>query len=95
MQDAQSIIMSMLSSLGPQASINPNAVAQQITEEKEAQRWRRNLPKVKQAALHLARIGEIDILRKGKPVEPQGLKGVYRLRLSLKDGAAPIEDDIV
>lgn len=43
--------------------------------------WRRYLPAVRQQAIHLARNGRIDILRKGEPVDPNDFKGVVRLRL--------------
>jgi hypothetical protein len=43
---------------------------------------------VRRAAVRLAQEGRIDILRKGKPVDPLGVKGVIRLRVR-PAGAAP------
>jgi hypothetical protein len=43
--------------------------------------WRRYMNAVRQQAVHLARQGRIEILRKGKPVDPNDFKGVVRLRL--------------
>jgi len=43
--------------------------------------WRRYMNAVRQQAVHLARQGRIEILRKGKPVDPNNVKGVVRLRL--------------
>jgi hypothetical protein len=43
--------------------------------------WRRYLPAVKQQALHLARQGRIEIVRKGRPVDLADFKGVVRYRL--------------
>ncbi|MDA0341675.1 MAG: DUF3253 domain-containing protein, partial [Proteobacteria bacterium] len=43
--------------------------------------WRRYLAAVKQQALHLARQGKIEIVRKGKPVDLADFKGVVRYRL--------------
>ena len=43
--------------------------------------WRRYLNAVRQQSIHLARAGRIEILRKGKPADPNNFKGVYRLRL--------------
>ena len=37
---------------------------------------------VKLAAQRLARAGQIEILRKGKPIDPSTLHGVLRLRLT-------------
>ena len=41
--------------------------------------WRRYLTAVRQQALHLARTGRIQLLRRGQPVEPHNVKGVIRL----------------
>ena len=46
--------------------------------------WRRYMNAVRQQAVHLARQGRIEILRKGKPVDPNDFKGVVRLRLPLE-----------
>jgi hypothetical protein len=35
---------------------------------------------VRRAAVELARAGSIEILRKGKPVPPEAMRGVIRLR---------------
>ncbi|PKU22209.1 DUF3253 domain-containing protein [Telmatospirillum siberiense] len=42
--------------------------------------WRRYLTAVRQQALSLARSGELEFLRKGKPVAPDDVKGVVRIR---------------
>ena len=41
--------------------------------------WRSHLQDVRRAAVRLAAIGEIVIYRKGKPVDPNDFRGVYRL----------------
>jgi hypothetical protein len=43
--------------------------------------WRGRIAQVRATAVGLARQGRLVILRKGKPVDPDGFKGVYRLRL--------------
>lgn len=43
--------------------------------------WRAWLPKVRNTAVALAREGRIVIYRKGKPVDPNDFRGVYRLGL--------------
>lgn len=42
--------------------------------------WHRHLSAVRRAALRLAGEGQIEILRKGKPVPPGEARGVIRLR---------------
>jgi hypothetical protein len=43
--------------------------------------WHGRIAQVRATAVGLARQGRLVILRKGKPVDPDGFKGVYRLRL--------------
>lgn len=57
-------------------SICPTDVARALREE-----WRPILSQVRRVAVRLAREGRIDILRKGKPVAPEEMRGVIRLRL--------------
>lgn len=44
--------------------------------------WRRFLPAVRQQALHFARAGRIEFLRKGKPADPEAVRGAVRYRLA-------------
>jgi hypothetical protein len=48
--------------------------------------WRRYLTAIRQQALSLARVDLVEFLRKGKPVAPDEVKGVVRIRK--KSGAA-------
>ena len=47
--------------------------------------WRDWLQPVRRAAIVLARQGRLVILRKGKPVDPDDFRGVYRLGLPRSD----------
>ena len=70
-------IFSLLAERGPGKSIDPSEAARAV----DAEGWRRVLPQVRATAVGLAREGRLAILRHGKPVDPEGFKGVYRLRL--------------
>ena len=79
-------ILAVLAAAGPGKAVAPEAVARACAEARRrktdpADLWRRYLPSVRHQAIHLARAGRIEILRKGKPVDPDNFKGVYRLRL--------------
>ncbi len=50
--------------------------------------WRRYLNAIRQQALSLARSGQLEFTRKGKPVDPNEVKGVFRLRKKSDDSAA-------
>jgi hypothetical protein len=77
-QLAEETLLTLLSQVRSGESISPNDVAKAMS----AENWQRELPKVRAVIVNLARQGKIQVLRKGKPVEPEGLKGIYRIRLS-------------
>lgn len=58
-------------------SIEPAEVAKELQPEQ----WQRMMPKVRGVALNLMRQGRLTITKKGKPVDPNAVKGVIRLRL--------------
>jgi hypothetical protein len=49
--------------------------------------WGPLMPPVRKAAVRLAHRGQLVILRKGRPVDPDSFKGVYRLALPPGEGA--------
>ncbi|MCZ8278818.1 MAG: DUF3253 domain-containing protein [Acetobacteraceae bacterium] len=61
---------------GPEKSLCPTDVARAVS----AENWRPLLGAVRQVAAELARQGKIEILRKGKPISPDEIRGVIRLR---------------
>lgn len=60
-------------------SICPSDVARALVGGEDGP-WRPLLGPVRRAAMALAQAGRIEILRKGKPVPPEGVRGVIRLR---------------
>ena len=67
---------------GTGLSICPTQVARAIAETEGApDRWRRWLPAVRAGAIRMAQRDDIRILRKGKPVDLEAFKGIYRLAL--------------
>ena len=80
-------ILDALAAAKPGGSVSPEDVARAVAERRRKANdrpdlWRRYLSAVKQQAIHLARAGEIEVLRKGQPVEdPARAKGVVRYRL--------------
>lgn len=72
----EAAILSHALACGPGASISPTDVAMAMGPD-----WRSKLTAVRRAAVRMATAGQIDILRKGKPVEPATAKGVIRLRV--------------
>ena len=53
--------------------------------------WRRYMVAVRQQVIHLARQERLEILRKGKPVDPNDFKGLYRVRLPVAESGEDAE----
>jgi hypothetical protein len=81
-------ILSLVEARGADKSICPSEVARALDPS-----WQRLMTPVRRAAIGLASAGRIDILRKGKPVDPADVRGVIRLRLRVPGGAAPAPED--
>ena len=78
MDAAETAILELLAQRDAGKSICPSEAARVLGEP-----WRGHLHAVKQAALRLARAGQIDILRKGRRVEDlDAVRGVIRLRMA-------------
>lgn len=85
-------MLGLLADAADGKAISPEAVARTYAETRRRKSdppdlWRRYLNAVRQQAIHLARAGRIEILRKGKPADPNDFKGVYRLRLKSDETA--------
>ena len=75
--EIRELILSLVAARGPGKTICPSEVAR--TLEKDEKAWQGLMHRVRQQAVKLAEEGAIAIYRKGKPVDPQTFKGVYRL----------------
>ena len=85
----EAAILSHVMAAGPEKSATPTDIAMAMGAD-----WRSKLTAVRRAAIHLALEGQIDILRKGKPVDPIGVKGVIRLRLVQIGPDIPPSDEL-
>lgn len=72
-------ILRQTSARGPGRSICPSEVARALAGGDDGP-WRPLMGPVRRAAAELARAGRVEILRKGKPVPPEEMRGVIRLR---------------
>ncbi|MEO1205655.1 MAG: DUF3253 domain-containing protein [Pseudomonadota bacterium] len=77
-------ILELCAVRGTEKSICPSEVARAL--EADEAKWRALLKPVRREAAALARAGRIDILKKGKRIGPDEIKGVIRLRMVL-DGS--------
>jgi Protein of unknown function (DUF3253) len=81
--EIEATILALTTQRGPAKSICPSEVARALRPD-----WQSLLTEVRRIACRLAAAGQIDILRKGQVVVPEGVKGVIRLRLAQP---APVE----
>jgi hypothetical protein len=70
-------ILRLTDARGTAASICPSEVARALVPDET---WRSQMTAVRRAAARLARAGRIDILRKGRAIDPDDMRGVIRLR---------------
>lgn len=80
------VILDVLRNMEPGKSITPEEAAKAIAEAKRKpndgpELWRRYLNASKQQAIHLARTGRVELIRKGEPADLNDLKGLWRIRL--------------
>lgn len=78
----EAAILELAAKAGPGRTIGPEEAARALMPASE---WQRALPVVRRVAVRLARAGRLMILRKGKPVDPDTLRGVFRLGLPRDD----------
>jgi hypothetical protein len=67
---------------GGQGTLSAPEIAQAINPEGD---WHGLLLPIRRAAIALAQRGRLVIYRKGKPVDPNDFRGVYRLGLPRQD----------
>lgn len=72
----ESAILAVLARRAPPASACPSEVARAMDPE----RWRERMPAVRDAARRLVRAGRVEILQRGRVVDPDEARGPIRLR---------------
>ncbi|MBL4602428.1 MAG: DUF3253 domain-containing protein [Emcibacteraceae bacterium] len=70
--------------------VSPNDIAIKIAKDRAKDSdpddiWRKYMLAVKQQAKSLARAGRISILRRGKPIDPNKMKGLMKFSLPVKE----------
>ena len=78
----ENTILRLIAEAGAGRTISPTEAARALKPDTE---WHVLMPPVRRAAVKLALAGSIVIYRKGKPVDPNDFKGVYRVGLPRHD----------
>ena len=74
----ETTIHNLLVARGARKTICPSEVARAIAGKNEKE-WRRLMKPVRAVAVRLTISGALIITRKGKPVDPDNFKGIYRI----------------
>ncbi|MGI4941546.1 MAG: DUF3253 domain-containing protein, partial [Janthinobacterium lividum] len=69
--EIEALILTLTADRGPGKSICPSEVARALRSD-----WQGLMTAVRRVACRLATAGRIEILRKGRPVNPEDVKGV-------------------
>jgi hypothetical protein len=78
----EAAIFRLLDEAGPGRTVSPADAARALSP---GPNWHLLMPPVRRAAVGLALGGRLVIYRKGRPVDPNDFKGVYRLGLPRQD----------
>lgn len=88
-------VLLLLASESPSGKpIGPDAIARAIAGKNEKV-WRRLMKPIKDEAVRLAKDGKVVLVRKGKPVDPDRIRGLYRIRLRAEGEALPVFESSV
>lgn len=81
-EEIEVAILRLAATCPPGRTLAPMDVAQAVAP---GENWQHVLPEVRRSALRMAQEGRLLIYRKGKPIDPTELRGVYRLGLPRND----------
>lgn len=86
LEEIEACMLSLLAASGPGKSIAPFEVGRALAGSHPEQ-WGPLMQPIRRVAVKLMREGRVVILRKGRPVDPDDFRGVYRLALPAEGGS--------
>ncbi|HEY8383679.1 MAG TPA: DUF3253 domain-containing protein [Microvirga sp.] len=78
--DLEAVMLDLAAKRGPGKTICPSEVARAIGGD-HPEGWGPLMQPVRRVAVRLMKEGRVVILRKGRPVDPDDFKGIYRITL--------------
>jgi hypothetical protein len=85
-------LLALLSARGPSKTLGPMDVARAIGGD-HPDNWGPLMQPIRRVAVRLMKQGRVVLLRKGRPVDPDDFRGVYRIALPGHGGAEPAEPE--
>ena len=76
--DIEGALLRLIGERGPGKTLDPAEIARALGGN-HPDGWGPLMQPIRRVAVALAEQGRVVILRKGKPADPRGFKGVYRL----------------
>ena len=77
-QELEAAILNLVARQGEGRTISPSDAAIAIAGS-DPQAWSRLMPMVRRTAIRLMKEGRVEIRRKGKAVDPDDFRGIYRI----------------
>lgn len=88
----EALIAAMVAERGADKTVCPSEVARAIAGQDET-KWRLLMHPIRLHAVKMAKVGALTIRRKGRVVDPDAFKGIYRLGAAPEAPPAPEEVD--
>lgn len=88
-EEVRAMILMLCGASYPDTAVRPEDIAIELHPTD----WQSLLSRVRLFARQLAHAGDVEILRKGEPADPDDFKGVYRLRATAQFVDATAETD--
>ena len=86
-EDVEATLLALVQTRGPGKTVDPQEVARALGGA-HPDGWGPLMQPVRRAAVRLMKQGRVVITRKGRPVDPDDFRGVYRIRLPEGDTPA-------
>ena len=83
-EEIEATLLELAQARGPDRSLDPAEVARALGGDRP-DGWGPLMQPVRRAAVRLMKQGRVVITRKGRPVDPDDFRGVYRIRLRAAD----------
>ena len=83
--EIEETIVALATARGPDKTICPSEAARAIAGN-DPEAWSRLMPAIRRIAVRMMKAGRIVIRRKGKPVDPDDFRGIYRISVAEPDG---------
>ena len=78
--DITTCILDLATERGPDKTICPSEAARALVGP-DPEIWGRLMPRIRRSAIGLMKEGRIVIRRKGRPVDPDDFRGIYRISI--------------